>query len=48
MFSLIIIGEYDSDYSNCPVTRHIVSGFDPHLEGAPVTVKIAMQKIVAL
>ena len=38
----------DSDYAKCPVTRRSVSGYATFLEGAPVNVKSAMQKTVAL
>ena len=38
----------DSDYAKCPVTRRSVSGFAAFLEGAAVSVKSAMQQIVAL
>ena len=38
----------DSDYAKCPLTRGRVSGYSTILEGAPVTVKSAMQKVVAL
>ena len=47
-FKFRISGKADSDYAKCPVTRRSVSGYATFLEGAPVTVKSAMQKFVAL
>ena len=47
-FKFRISGESDSDYAKCPVTRRSVSGYSTFLEGAPVTVKSAMQRMVAL
>ena len=44
----IIIGESDSDYAKCLVTRNSVSGFATFLEESPVKVKRAIQKVVAL
>ena len=41
-------GLTESDYTKCPVTRRSVSGYAAFLEGAPVTVKSAMKKVVAL
>ena len=41
-------GLSDSDYAKYPKTRRSVSGYATFLEGTPVTVKSAMQKIVAL
>ena len=38
----------NSDYAKCPVTRRSVSVYATFLEGAPVTVKSAMQSVVAL
>eukprot|EP00957_Ditylum_brightwellii_P062357 4731680-Ditylum_brightwellii.AAC.1 len=42
-FKFRIRGKADSDYAKCPVTRRSVSGYATFLEGAPVTVKSAMQ-----
>ena len=47
-FDFIIKGISDSDYAKCPVTRRSVSGYSTYLEDAAVSVKSAMQKIVAL
>ena len=47
-FKFRISGQSDSDYAKCPVTRRSVSGYSAFLEGAAVTVKSAMQKIVSL
>eukprot|EP00957_Ditylum_brightwellii_P007108 539425-Ditylum_brightwellii.AAC.1 len=47
-FQFRITGMSDSDYAKCPVTRRSVSGYSTFLEGAPITVKSAMQRIVAL
>ena len=47
-FEFRITGMSDSDYAKCPTTRRSVSGYTTFLEGAPVTVKSAMQKVVAL
>ena len=47
-FKFRISGESDSDYAKCPVSRRSVSGYGTFLEGAPVTVKSAMQRMVAL
>ena len=47
-FEFIIRGVSDSDYAKCPVTRRSVSGYATFLEDAPVSVKSAMQKTVAL
>eukprot|EP00957_Ditylum_brightwellii_P126936 9677060-Ditylum_brightwellii.AAC.1 len=38
----------DSDYAKCLVTRRSVSGYSTFFEGAPTTVKSAIQRIVAL
>eukprot|EP00957_Ditylum_brightwellii_P006313 479020-Ditylum_brightwellii.AAC.1 len=38
----------DSDYAKCPVTRRSVSRYVTFLEGAPITMKSAIQNIVAL
>ena len=38
----------DSDYAKCSLTCRSVSGYSTSLEGALVTVKSAMQKVVAL
>ena len=43
-----IIGESDSDYAKCPLASRSASGFATVLEGAPVTMKSMMPKIVAL
>eukprot|EP00957_Ditylum_brightwellii_P183421 13971989-Ditylum_brightwellii.AAC.1 len=47
-FQFRIIGTSDSDYAKCPVTRRSVSGYSTFLEGAPITVKSVMQRIVGL
>ncbi len=47
-FEFIVSGQSDSDYAKCPSTRRSVSGYACYLEGAPVSVKSAMQKTVAL
>ena len=47
-FKFRIHGVSDSDYAKCPVSRRSVSGYSTFLEGTPVTVKSAMQKVVAL
>ncbi len=47
-FLFKVSGMSDSDYAKCPVTRRSVSGYSTMLEGAPVTVKSSMQKVVAL
>jgi hypothetical protein len=47
-FKFRVKGQSDSDYAKYPVTRRSVSGYSTFLEEAPVTVKSAMQKIVAL
>jgi len=47
-FLFRINGIADSDFAKCPVTRKCVSGYSTFLEGAPITVKSVMQKIVAL
>ena len=47
-FQFKVHGMSDSDYAKCPLTRGRVSGYSTILEGAPVTVKSAMQKVVAL
>ena len=41
-------GLLDSDYAKCPKTRSSVSRYATFVEGAPITVKSAMQKIVAV
>ena len=41
-------GLADSDYAKCPATRRSVSGYAVFLEGAAVSVKSAMQHVVAL
>ena len=38
----------DSDYAKCVKTRRSVSGYSMLLEGAPVSVKSTMQRVVAL
>ena len=47
-FKFVINGKSDSDYACCPTTRRSVSGTCVFLEGAPISVKSSMQKIVAL
>ena len=47
-FLFRINGISDSDFAKCPVTRRSVSGYSTFLEGAPITVKSVIQKIVAL
>eukprot|EP00957_Ditylum_brightwellii_P061122 4638258-Ditylum_brightwellii.AAC.1 len=47
-FQLRITGMSDSDYTKCPVTRRSVSVYITFLEGAPITVKSAMQRVVVL
>ena len=47
-FEFCISGKSDSDYATCPTTRRSVTGFTVFLEGAPISVKSLMQKIVAL
>ena len=47
-FKFRIHGVADSDYAKCQISRRSVSGYATFLEGAPVTVKSAMQKVVAL
>ena len=47
-FKFRVSGKSDSDYAKCPVTRRSVRGYSSFLEGAAVTVKSAMQKIVSL
>lgn len=47
-FKFRISGKSDSDYATCPDTRKSVSGFSVFLEGAPITVKSLMQRIIAL
>ena len=41
-------GRPDSNYAMCTDTRKSVTGFVVYLEGAPVAIKSAMQKIIAL
>eukprot|EP00957_Ditylum_brightwellii_P022504 1698134-Ditylum_brightwellii.AAC.1 len=47
-FKFRIVGMADSDYAKCPVTRRSVSGCATFFEGAPITVKSVIQKVVAL
>jgi len=47
-FLFRIRGKSDSDYATCPTTRKSVSGYGVFLEGAPITVKSLMQRIIAL
>ena len=47
-FNFRIIGDSDSDYEKCTVTRRSVSSFATFLEGEPVMLKGAMKNIVAL
>ena len=47
-FKFRIHGMADSDYAKCPVTRRSVSGYAAFLEGAAVSVKSSMQRVVAL
>ena len=47
-FLFRIRGKSDSDYATCPTTRKSVSGYGVFLEGAPITVKRLMQRIIAL
>eukprot|EP00957_Ditylum_brightwellii_P210672 15365249-Ditylum_brightwellii.AAC.2 len=48
MFKFKITRMADSEYAKCPVTRRIVSGYATYLEGSPITIKSAMQKIIEL
>ena len=43
-----ISGESDSDNTKCTVTRKNISGYSTFLEGSPVTVKSARQRMVVL
>ena len=47
-FEFEVYGLANLDYAKCPVSRRSVSGYSTFLEGAPVTVKSAIQKVVAL
>eukprot|EP00957_Ditylum_brightwellii_P153758 11702810-Ditylum_brightwellii.AAC.1 len=47
-FKFRIVDMANSDYAKCPVTHRSVSGCATFLEGAPITVKSVMQKVVAL
>ena len=47
-FKFRIHGLADSDYAKCPTNRRSVSGYSAFLEGTEVSVKISMQRIVAL
>jgi hypothetical protein len=47
-FLFIIKGKSDSNYATCKETRRSVSGYVIYLEGALVSVKSGMQKIIAL
>ena len=47
-FEFEISGFSDSDYVKCSVSQRSVSGYATFLEGAPVTVKSAMQRFVTL
>ena len=47
-FKFIIGGRSDSNFATCPDTRRSVSGWRVMLENCPITMKSAMQKIVAL
>lgn len=47
-FEFVISGKSDSDYACCPATRRSITGLSVFLEGAAVSVRSAMQKIVAL
>ena len=47
-FEFKISGRSDSDYACCHTTRRSVTGLCVFLEGAAISVKSAMQKIVAL
>ena len=46
-FEFQIHGLADSDYAKCPSTRRSVSGYAEFLEGVAVSVKSAMQQVVA-
>ena len=48
LFKFCVSGLLDSDYAKCPNTRRNVSRYATFLEGAPITVKSVMQKIVVL
>ena len=47
-FKFRINAKSDAAYSKCPVTKRSVTGYVVKLEGAPIAVKGAMQRIVAL
>jgi len=47
-FLFQIRGKSDSYYATCPTTRKNVSGYGVFLEGAPITVKSLIQRIIAL
>ena len=47
-FRFRVWGKSDSDYAKCPKTRRSVTGYAVYVEDAPVMVKSAMQKTVAL
>ncbi len=47
-FEFIITAKSDSNYATCKETRRSVTGFAVYLEGALISVKSGMQKIVAL
>ena len=47
-FEFEIEGLYDSDYAKCPDTHRSVTAWWVKLEGAAVSVKSAIQKIVTL
>jgi len=47
-FLFRIQGKSDSGYATCLVTRKSLSEYGVFLEGAPITVKILMQRIIAL
>ena len=47
-FEFIISGFSDSDYAKCPKTRRSVTGLVVFLEGAALSIRSIMQKVVAL
>eukprot|EP00957_Ditylum_brightwellii_P210903 15365538-Ditylum_brightwellii.AAC.1 len=47
-FQFRITDMSDSDYAKCPVTRRSVNVYITFLEGAPITVKSAMQRVVVI
>ena len=48
VFEFEVTGISDSNYVTCSETRKSVSGYSVFLNGAPVTMKSGMQKIIAL